>query len=57
MRDDVVFRDAVHHFLRKFDLVFTEFCVDANDDNLTLFAATRSGRAFMLLGRIAGTFD
>ena len=57
MRDDVVFRDAVHHFLRKFDLVFTEFCEDANDDNLTLFAETRSGRAFMLLGRIAGTFD
>ncbi len=57
MREDVVFRDAVHHFLRKFDLVFTEFCEDATDDDLGQFSETRSGRAFMLLGRIAGTFD
>ena len=57
MRGDVVFRDAVHHFLRKFDLVFTEFCEDASDDDLGQFSETRSGRAFMLLGRIAGTFD
>lgn len=57
MREDTVFRDAVHHFLRKFDLVFTEFCEDATDDDLTQFSETRSGRAFMLLGRIAGTFD
>ncbi len=57
MREDMVFRDAVHHFLRKFDLVFTEFCEDALDEDLTLFSETRSGRAFMLLGRIAGTFD
>ena len=57
MRDDMVFRDAVHHFLRKFDLVFTEFCEEATDDNLAQFGETRSGRAFMLLGRIAGTFD
>jgi len=57
MREDFVFRDAVHHFLRKFDLVFTEFCEDATDDDLKQFSETRSGRAFMLLGRIAGTFD
>ncbi len=57
MREDTVFRDAVHHFLRKFDLVFTEFCEDASDDDLAQFSETRSGRAFMLLGRIAGTFD
>ncbi|MDG2339869.1 MAG: hypothetical protein P8L32_01555 [Paracoccaceae bacterium] len=57
MREDMVFRDAVHHFLRKFDMVFTEFCEDASDDDLVQFSETRSGRAFMLLGRIAGTFD
>lgn len=57
MREDTVFRDAVHHFLRKFDLVFTEFCEDATDEDLIQFSETRSGRAFMLLGRIAGTFD
>ena len=57
MREDIVFRDALHHFLRKFDLVFTEFREEATDEDLAQFSETRSGRAFMLLGRIAGTFD
>ena len=57
MREDSVFRDAVHHFLRKFDFAFTEFAETATDEDLILFGETRSARAFMLLGRIAGTFD
>jgi hypothetical protein len=47
----------VHHFLRKFDFAFTEFAETATDEDLILFGETRSARAFMLLGRIAGTFD
>jgi len=57
MKDDTVFRDAVHHYLRKFDLAFTAFAEEAADDELVQFGETRSARAFMLLGRIAGTFD
>lgn len=57
MREDSVFRDAVHHFLRKFDFAFTEFAENATDEDLIQFGETRSARAFMLLGRIAGTFD
>lgn len=57
MREDSVFRDAVHHFLRKFDFAFTAFGETATDEELVLFAETRSARAFMLLGRIAGTFE
>jgi hypothetical protein len=57
MREDSVFRDAVHHFLRKFDFAFTEFAETATDEDLIQFGETRSARAFMLLGRIAGTFD
>lgn len=57
MREDTVFRDAVHHFLRKFDFTFTDFAQRASNDEIALFSETRSARAFMLLGRIAGTFD
>ncbi|MDP7149777.1 MAG: hypothetical protein QGI08_09690 [Paracoccaceae bacterium] len=57
MREDSVFRDAVHHFLRKFDFAFTAFGETATEEELLLFAETRSARAFMLLGRIAGTFE
>ena len=57
MREDQVFRDAVHHFLRKFDFAFTAFGETASEDEILAFSETRSARAFMLLGRIAGTFD
>jgi len=57
MREDQVFRDAVHHFLRKFDFAFAKFAETAVEDDLLVFSETRSARAFMLLGRIAGTFD
>ncbi|OCX62840.1 hypothetical protein BFP70_13660 [Thioclava sp. SK-1] len=57
MRNDTVFRDAVHHFLRQFDKTFTDFEKNASDQEIAELAETRSARAFMLLGRVTGTFD
>lgn len=57
MREDPVFRDAGHHFLRSFDRVFQEFEKAASDADLAELADTRTARAFMLLGRVTGTFD
>ncbi len=57
MKEDAIFRDAAHHFLRRFDTNFVPFAERATDAELTDFANTRTGRAFMLLGRVAGTFD
>jgi hypothetical protein len=57
MRKDPVFRDAVHHFLRHFDRTFMEFEKTASDEEIARLADTRTARAFMLLGRVTGTFD
>lgn len=57
MRQDPVFRDCAHHFLRKFDTTFATFEKDASDGEIAAFADTRSARAFMLVGRVSGTFD
>ncbi len=57
MRQDHVFRDTAHHFLRKFDHTFTVFEKHASDAEIIGLAETRTARAFMLLGRVAGTFD
>lgn len=57
MKKDPVFRDAVHHFLRHFDRTFMEFERNASDAEIVDLAATRTARAFMLLGRVTGTFD
>lgn len=57
MKDDAVFRDAVHHFLQTFDRVFAAFCEDASDSEVTRMTDTRTARAFMLCGRVAGIFD
>ncbi len=57
MRKDPVFRDAAHHFLRKFDQTFAMFEKSANDQEIAAMADTRTARAFMLLGRVTGTFD
>lgn len=57
MRQDTVFRDAVHHFLRLFDKTFAEFEKTASDADIVALADTRTARAFMLLGRVTGTFD
>nr|WP_236626227.1 hypothetical protein [Actibacterium mucosum] len=57
MRQDPIFRDAVHHFLRQFDQTLTTFETEASDQDLSDLAETRTARAFMLLGRVSGTFD
>ncbi|SDW42897.1 hypothetical protein [Celeribacter indicus] len=57
MKQDAIFRDAVHHFLRKFDKTFSEFASSATDEEIAALTDTRTARAFMLLGRVTGTFD
>ena len=57
MREDTIFRDAAHHFLRKFDNMLVEFEKTARDEDIAALGETRTARAFMLLGRVTGTFD
>ncbi|MCB2116317.1 MAG: hypothetical protein KDE00_08450 [Rhodobacteraceae bacterium] len=57
MRQDTIFRDTVHHFLRLFDRTFAEFEKNATDAEVAALAETRTARAFMLLGRVTGIFD
>jgi hypothetical protein len=57
MKQDPIFRDAAHHFLRRFDQMFAEFEREASDSDISALSDTRTARAFMLLGRVAGTFD
>ncbi|TYB79975.1 hypothetical protein [Maritimibacter fusiformis] len=57
MKQDTIFRDAVHHFLRRFDEVISEFEPRADDSEMSRLGDTRTARAFMLLGRVTGTFD
>ena len=56
MRQDPIFRDAAHHFLRRFDKTFVEFEPTATDSEISDLGETRTARAFMLLGRVAGIF-
>jgi hypothetical protein len=57
MREDTIFRDAAHHFLRQFDKTFQDFEKNATDAEVIELAETRTARAFMLLGRVTGIFD
>jgi hypothetical protein len=57
MKADPVFRDAAHHFLRSFDKTVAAFEPNATDAELAELGNTRTARAFMLLGRVTGTFD
>jgi hypothetical protein len=57
MKKDTIFRDATYHFLRRFDQTFIEFEENATDSDIANLAETRTARAFMLLGRVTGTFD
>jgi hypothetical protein len=57
MKADPVFRDAAHHFLRSFDKTFAAFEPNADDAELVELGNTRTARAFMLFGRVTGTFD
>lgn len=57
MRSDAKFRDTSLQFLRRFDEVLTEVEPRLSDEQMARFGATRTARAFMLLGRVTGTFD
>jgi type II secretory pathway pseudopilin PulG len=57
MRQDPIFRDAAHHFLRRFDEVIAGVEPQLTDEQLARLGATRTARAFMLLGRVTHTFD
>lgn len=57
MREDTIFRDAAHHFLRKFDQMLQSFEKVASDEELAELSETRTARAFMLMGRVTGAFD
>ena len=57
MRQDTIFRDASHHFLRAFDKTFSEMAEVLSDEEIAALTQTRTARAFMLLGRVAGIFD
>ena len=56
MREDHIFRDTAHHFLRQYDKTFAAFADTATDDEILRLTNTRTARAFMLLGRVAGIF-
>ena len=56
LRRDAIFRDAVHHFLRRFDQMLVTFEAQGTDTDMLAMADTRTARAFVLLGRAAGTF-
>ena len=48
MKQDPIFRDAAHHFLRRFDKSFAEFEEIASDSEIAALSGTRTARAFML---------
>jgi len=56
MREDPLFRDAAHHFLRTFDKTFVAIAENLSDTEIIAVSDTRTARAFMLLGRVAGMF-
>lgn len=54
LREDEVFRDVAHHFLRHFDRLLNRKAQDENPQLLAVLAETRSGRAFTLLAQVTG---
>ncbi|MEM9716381.1 MAG: hypothetical protein AAF826_07680 [Pseudomonadota bacterium] len=57
LKGDVEFRETAHNLLREFDRFILEFEKTATDDDLLSLGQTRTGRAFMLLGRCTGSFE
>lgn len=56
LRQDEIFRDTAHHFLRHFDGLLTRLVPELDDTQIAVLADSRSARAFMVLGRLAGSF-
>ncbi len=57
LKSDPIFRDTALFFQRRFDKVLQDFAREAGDQEIIDVANTRSGRAFMLLARLNGSFD
>lgn len=57
MRTDPEFRATAHNFLREFDRLLTQIEPRADDNQISTLTETRSARAFMILGRVAGIFN
>ncbi|MFC0199827.1 hypothetical protein [Paracoccus rhizosphaerae] len=56
MRDDEIFRDTAHHFLRHVDGLLARLVPKLDDLQIAVLADSRTARAFMLLGRVSGVF-
>lgn len=56
LREDDILRDAVHHFLRQYDRMLGARAAGLDDAQLVALSDSRSGRAFMLLGRVSHSF-
>ncbi|MBL9058601.1 MAG: hypothetical protein JNK88_01070, partial [Mangrovicoccus sp.] len=57
MRSNTVYRDTAQHFLRRFDQMLADMVPDISDEAIEALAATRSARAFLLVGCAAGVFE
>lgn len=57
MRSNTVYRDTAQHFLRRFDQMLADMVPEISDEAIEALAATRSARAFLLVGRAAGVFE
>lgn len=56
LRNDEIFRDSAHHFLRHFDQTLARNAPELEDLELEALVDTRSARAFILLGKASGSF-
>jgi hypothetical protein len=54
LRNDEVFRDVAHHFLRHFDRLLGRKAQVEDPQVLAVLTETRSGRAFTLLAQATG---
>jgi hypothetical protein len=58
LREDPVFRDACHVFVRRWSVLVARVFRELGEDPVILdLAGSRSGRAFMLAARALGAFD
>lgn len=56
LRDNAVWRDTAHHFLRRFDQMLGGLVPELDDAGIEALSETRSARGFMLVGRAAEVF-
>ncbi|TJZ92683.1 hypothetical protein FA743_07420 [Paracoccus gahaiensis] len=56
LQGDEIFRDTAQHFLRHFDGMLAALVPQLDDLQIAVLADSRSARAFMLLGRVSGSF-